>query len=138
MRARRCNASSSAHALGCPSRKFGSGAILDIFSAREPPWLRHLSCSSDATLMEVFDDTTVVSALMVSLVSLFQSRRALHLKVLALQHRWPFTSSRCSDHISTRRIGYCGRGCPPLVRLSGGPGPCQPRTVIAWHGIYAR
>jgi hypothetical protein len=69
----------------CPSRKPEPFEILDIFSLCSHPSVGCLPC--DAMMMRFLMMPPIVSALLALLVSLFQSRWAMHLQILALQHQ---------------------------------------------------
>src|SRR5205823_8701694 len=71
---------------GCPSRKSKSVAMRDIDGSCLHSSLTLLCCSWYASTMRLSTMLPVIAALRAFVVSLFQARRALHLRVLALQH----------------------------------------------------
>jgi hypothetical protein len=71
----------------------------------------------------------IVSAMLALLGSLFQSRRTLHLKILALQHQVASTSARSLARASGLWIVSSGPAIPPVGGMAG-----SARLRAAPHG----
>jgi hypothetical protein len=83
----RTSTSSDTPLWRCPSRKLGPIESLDIHATPAHLWPRRFCSFSGSMAMRFSAMAPVVSAVLAFLVSLFQSRRSLHLKILALEHQ---------------------------------------------------
>src|SRR5207244_6231238 len=93
-----------------------------------------LCCSWYAITMRLSTMLPVIAALRAFVVSLFQSRRALHLRVLALQHpvavdtqTIPRPRLRPTDRLCWTWLSRVWPGWQDALAF------VQPRTVIAWQ-----
>jgi hypothetical protein len=97
---------------------------LDIYAFLVHLWSRRFCSFSGPIAMRFSSMPAVVSAVPAILVSLFQPRRSLHLKIQALEHQVAVYQRSVPRPRIQRRTVCSGPGSPAFG---------QPRTVIAWQ-----